>query len=243
MGAVAAKAQRFATAVREVRHDKGSTAALKRAAGLLVAAADYRARLYSEWRFDRRHNIDTRGVIPMGASLAASAAHADGQRYQSTRPRDFERLVRSLPLELPPSDYTFIDLGCGKGRVLVLAACHGFKRVVGVELDGTLVAVARANLQSVRPRSGTHSADVEVVTTDAAGFSLPQGPVIVYMYNPFGEQTIRDVASNLQCSLEQQPRPMLVIYYNPVHEHLLEEVPALKRVPSGADFWRFYSAR
>jgi hypothetical protein len=75
----------------------------------------------------------------------------------------------------------------------------------------------------------------------AATFTLPAGPTIIYMYNPFGEQTVREVASNVQRSLEQDPRPLLVVYYNPVHQHLLQEVPALQQVPSGAAFWSFFA--
>jgi predicted RNA methylase len=209
---------------------------------LAVAAVQYRGRLFSEWRFDRRLQIDTRGVVSEKDTVATTTGHRDGTRYEATRPRDFERLAKSLPLDAPPAAYTFIDLGCGKGRVLVLAADHGFGRIVGVEIDDLLVDAARANLLSVQARRGGVLGNVEVVAADAATYTLPLEPLVIYMYNPFGEQTVRDVAENVQRSWEQCPRPLLVVYYNPVHQHLLDAVPALRRVPSGAEFWSFFRA-
>jgi SAM-dependent methyltransferase len=242
MGAVRAKANRFARAVREAHRDNGSRAAFRRATELVVAAIKYRAFLYSEWRFDRQHGIDTRGLTP-DETVAALAAHRDGLGYEATRPRDFERLVKSLPLHSPPATYTFIDLGCGKGRVLILAAHHGFGRVVGVELDSRLVEVARANLRSIRAAANGFPDNVEVVAADAASYPLPLEPTVLYLYNPFGEQTIRDVAWNVQRSLKEKPRPLLVIYHNPVHQHLFEEMPALQRVPTHDTFQALFGSR
>lgn len=237
-----AKANRFAGAVRGAYDDDGLWAASRRSTELVVAAIRFRQRLYCEWRFDRRHRIDTRGVVPLEATVAASAAHADAVRYEPTRPQNFERMARSLPLDLTPAAYTFVDLGCGKGRVLVLAAKHGFGHVVGVELDRRLVDIARANLRSLRARRHGFADKVEVINADAASYPLPLEPTVIYMYNPFGEQTVRDVATNLQRSWEQMPRPLLVIYYNPKYQHVLEEVPALNQVPSDAQFWSFFRA-
>jgi predicted RNA methylase len=237
---ITAKVLRFTTQVREQQRNQGSRAAFEQAATLMLAAVTYRIRLYSEWRFDRVHSIDTRGIVPLEAEVANTAVHSDGTRYQSSRPRDFRRLVRTLPLALPQDSYTFVDLGCGKGRVLILAAEYGFQRVLGIELDSRLVEVARANVRSVQARQQNRMDKVEVLTGDAATFTLPLGPTIIYMYNPFGEQTVREVASNVQRSLELNPRPLLVVYYNPVHQHLFKEVPTLHQVPSGAPFWSFF---
>jgi predicted RNA methylase len=236
------KIDRFTTAVRDAHRDGGTPAAARAAAHRATAMVKYRIYCYREWRFDRRLGIETRGYTDLGADAAASAVHHDGLRYEPTRPADFARLARSLPLTTPVADYTFVDLGCGKGRTLALATMHGFGRVVGVELDPRLAEVARANLRSLCARTRRPARSVEVRCEDAARYAIPLGPTVIYMYNPFGEQTVAAVAHNLQWSFDQRPRPMIVVYHNAVHRQVLERVPALQPVPGPPRFWSVFTA-
>ena len=239
---VVTKVRRFGGNVRRAYRDGGSAAAAGEGTRLLAAMVRHRVFRYREWRFDRSLRIDTRGFTELGAAAAASARHRDGLSYEPTRPRDFDRLVAALPLGAPAAAYTFVDLGCGKGRVLVMAACCGFGRVVGVELDDSLAEVARANLHAVCARRGRPVRDVHVLTMDAGSYELPPGPAVVYLYNPFGQDTVATVAANLQRSWRQHPRHLLVVYYNPVHQRLLERVPELRRVPGPAKaFWTVFA--
>src|SRR5207245_5268496 len=67
--------------------------------------------------------------------------------------RDWSSDVCSSDLQaLPavPSQLTFVDFGCGKGRALVLAAEHGFRRVLGIECDAQLFAAAQRNARAYR---------------------------------------------------------------------------------------------
>jgi SAM-dependent methyltransferase len=151
------------------------------------------------------------------------AAHTDSNYYEATPARPFLRLLKSLPLD-SLSNYTFIDLGCGKGLALVLAAKDGFKRVVGLELDPQLLESARINVHSFRKRVCT-SSSVELIRADAVRYKFPPEPTVVFLFNPFGEQTMREVARNIQQSLEEERRPLIVAYINPLHEHVFDEIP------------------
>jgi SAM-dependent methyltransferase len=233
---------RYTGSIGQAYRGGGIVPALRAAQDLVAATVKYRVFTYREWRFDRTFGIDTRGGSPTDVESAPSSLHHDSLSYAPSEPRDFAPLVNSLPLAGPPTGYTFIDLGCGKGRVLVLAADYGFGRVVGVELDARLVAGARANLRSLQERGRRWGGVVEVVHADAAAYPFPPEPSVVYLYNPFGEQTLRVMVKNLVESWNERPRPLIVVYYNPVHQHLLDEVPILRRVPSGAEFWSFFEA-
>lgn len=115
-------------------------------------------------------------------------------------------------------DDVLIDLGCGKGRVLVLAARYPFRRVVGVELSPELAHVARANLARA-PRS---CGEVEVVCADVKDYGLPDDVTIIYMYNPFrGEIFSRALAAIVE-SLERAPRRVTILYRSPFeHDRLI----------------------
>ena len=139
-----------------------------------------------------------------------------------------------------PANFTFVDIGCGKGLTLLLASDYGFRSVIGVELDPRLVEIARRNVRAfITPRS-RHGRVIDVVHHDAANYEFPAGaPTVAFMFNPFGEDTLRAVLANMQRSLEQSPRPFYVAYYNPCHHEVLDESPILRRLSKNTR-WALY---
>lgn len=124
--------------------------------------------------------------------------------YQPTRPSVVRDALGAL--DVAPADCTLVDLGAGKGRVLVLAAEHGFRRVVGVEWRPGLAGIARENLA----RTGLQA---DVFCGDAAEFPLPLGPLVLYAFNPFGPAVLRAV---LERALSVE-RPVRLVYVNPFY--------------------------
>jgi SAM-dependent methyltransferase len=134
--------------------------------------------------------------------------------------------MEALPIER--SQFTFVDLGCGKGKALLLAGDLGFRRVVGLEFSPELAAAAREN---VARRRGLGPATVEVVTGDAGAYELPPEPLVIYMYNPFDEVIVARVVANVERSLAARPRPLFVVYLYAKHPGPLDATGALRRVP------------
>ena len=102
----------------------------------------------------------------------------------------------------------FVDVGCGKGKTLMVAARLGFRSVVGVEFAPELAAIAAANIRKV----GIGNA--AVVEGDAAAFTFPDDPLVVYFYNPFSREVMQQVIANLARS--RAPR-VYVVYKNPTY--------------------------
>jgi SAM-dependent methyltransferase len=93
---------------------------------------------------------------------------------------------------MPHHETTFVDVGSGKGRVLIVAATYPFERIVGVEYSPALVAICRNNLQKL------HISDkCEVIVTDAADFKFPDGNLLAFLYNPFDSAILERVLKNL----------------------------------------------
>lgn len=181
----------------------------------------------------------------------SSAEEAMAERFENDALRDYRTrfqsanylyLHRIVELVKPvvPGKSVFYDLGCGKGRVLCVMARHPFKKVVGVELRPELCASARDNAARLRGRA----APIEVVQGDATRPEFARGDVY-FFYNPFGAPTFAKVLRNLERSLERAPRRITLVYYNALHEALLDACPWLERyhvlptfsgVPIG--FWR-----
>ncbi len=173
--------------------------------------------------FDHLHGTDT--TMPMwGASLGVSSDYAEFG-YEPTPVRSFRRALKLA--DFPCENATFIDLGAGKGRTLLLASRLSFTHIVGVEFSPQLCAIARRNIATFRG-FGQRCKSIEVACCDAALYDWPDGPLVVYMYNPFSAELLRTIMSRLRQSLERSPRPISLIYFNPVQRDVLDAMPWLK---------------
>ena len=134
---------------------------------------------------------------------------------------------RSLHVILRRDEVTahdvFVDLGCGKGRVLFLACRYPFKRIIGVDLSPAMVKAARRNLAG-RPR-------VQVEMANAAEWPIPDDVTLAFLYNPFPNAIFERVVENLLESLRRRPRHLGLIYRRPdrMHSYLLEQGFTLMR--------------
>lgn len=119
------------------------------------------------------------------------------------------------------SDWTFVDLGAGKGRAMLAAGQHPYKKVTGVEFAAELAETARANTQTA---DQLKAMSLEVLHCDAAHYKFPQDPVIVFLFNPFDPPVINKVAEQISQSYARTPRPMIIAYLNPKHTNVFAEL-------------------
>lgn len=167
-----------------------------------------------DWLFDAYHGLDTDARPEDGV-----ADHTrDSVEYKPTQLQVLRRVFRMI--EVGPDD-VFLDLGAGKGRVVVQAAHLPFRRVIGVEISETLSAQARRNVDRRRRRLACPS--VEIVTADASAYSIPDDVTVVYMFNPFRGETFETAAQNILRSYERRPRRIVLVYFLPtMHDALVE---------------------
>jgi len=156
--------------------------------------------------------------------------------YQPTEPALFHEMLAALQQQanLNFADFTFLDLGSGKGRTLLMASSYPFRRIVGVELLPSLDRIAKENLRQYKSESQKCFA-LESICADATTFPLPDGPLVIYLFNPFPETGLRRVFSNLDESLRSarnspSERPVYVLYHNPLLESVLAAGPGLRKI-------------
>jgi SAM-dependent methyltransferase len=181
-----------------------------------------RLHLYvSETWFDRRHDVQTRGLV--FHDKVGAFEHAF--RYEATRRARVKRALSAVPGR--PEDFTFIDLGCGRGLMLLLAGQRHYRRIIGVELSAELCESARENARSYRGR-GAPLGRVEVVRADATTWELPAEPLVVYVYNSFALPAFEMLAENVARSLRDHPRELFLLYMFPESRAPLDAVPELE---------------
>ena len=149
--------------------------------------------------------------------------------YQPTEPALFREMLDSLSIDY--GQYTFLDLGSGKGRTLLMASEYPFRRVIGVELLPELNQLAKENISEFQSDARKCSA-IESLYEDARTFAFPDEPLLVYLFNPFLESGLAQVVRNLEQSLRAHPRPVIVLYHNPLLANVLDASPLLKRTKS-----------
>jgi SAM-dependent methyltransferase len=194
-----------------------------------------RRRRYGDVDFDWDHRVDTTSATVGWRDRLLGTFHSP---YQPTEPALFQEMFGRLEIDF--REFTFIDLGSGKGRVLLMAAAYPFRRVVGVELLPELHRVAEENIRKYKSDAQRCFA-VQSVCGDAREFLLPPEPTVLYLFNPLQEAGLEQVVASLERSLRKNPRPVYVLYHNPLLEHVLNRSSALKRV-GGTEQYSVYAS-
>jgi SAM-dependent methyltransferase len=190
------------------------------------AAIRWRYEVAAERAFDRRRGIDTAGVFHL-------RTWGEVTKYQPVHPAAFRDFLAHLPADR--GRLTFVDYGSGRGRALFLAVEQGFRSAIGVEVEPVHHRVAVANLARYRG----NGAGIRLVYGDARDFPVPDGPVVIFLYNPFPRAVLIEVLAIIVESLRADPRPAWVIYEAPLDRDLLDresmfELVAERRERAGA---------
>jgi SAM-dependent methyltransferase len=188
---------------------------LRRAFSLTLRPAFLAARAAVVDRLERREGIVTTGEVE--AEDLGLGEH--GIRY---KPSGWLLLRRALrPGDVRPDD-VFLDLGCGKGRVVCQAATrYRFRRVLGVDASADMVSAAVRNVEATRARHTTP--EVKIVHSDVTDYAVPDDVTVVYLYNPFVGPVFAAAIRALVESQERRPRRIRVVYATPLEERALLE--------------------
>jgi SAM-dependent methyltransferase len=159
--------------------------------------------------WDLAHGVDTCGEIPLQDLDFESKHKTPGLEYQSHHPS----IIRAglMSLKIRHQDYAFVDFGCGKGRVLLVASEFPFRRIVGLEFAPQLAETARRNLKTYRARN-QKCFEMEAITADATEHELEHEPQVLYFYSPFARSVMDRIVHNIEDSLKKSPRDLLVLF-------------------------------
>ena len=189
--------------------------------------------------FDVRHGTDTSGLLPAHViALGTKAALSDLTAYYGVAPSILEGVIdhwlqRCLPLH-SIERYTFLDVGAGKGRALLLASQFPFASVEGIELNASLANIAQANIDIWQrdPQAAT-LAPIAIHHADATKHQLPDTPTLAFLFHPFEAPLLRRFLRHIESHLALHPNAFDLIYVNSEHGSLLDRHPAFTRLWEG----------
>jgi SAM-dependent methyltransferase len=178
--------------------------------------------------FDEEFGVETSGLIGGGELAGGGVNDRYNTAYHGAPPARFREALKrweETPGTGAVGEYTFVDMGCGKGRAVLMASEMPFREVLGVELNAGLVAVAERNLQRW-DELGLRQCPSRVLQGDAAEFLLPEAPLLVYLYNPFRAPVMRMLLERLEAVSGRVD----ILYLVPEQEVVFTEFESFARV-------------
>jgi SAM-dependent methyltransferase len=220
-----------------------------------------RGQRFGDIDYDWDYRVDTTSANVAWQDRLLGLFHSP---YQPTDPALFHEMLSALPISVPDrshpevpafspagrgisrvsrtesfSDFTFIDIGSGKGRVLLMASDYPFRQILGVELLPALHRIAQENIRKYTSPSQQCFA-IESICGDARDFEFPPDPTVLYLFNPLPEAGLLELLNSLERSLREHHRPLYALYHNPQLEHTLERRTRLRKI-TGKEQYSIYA--
>ena len=188
----------------------------------------YRQRAHHQQnlRFDAEHHVETAGDLALDkAGISGDQVRAGNGVYRAITETLFHSALAAVPL--PYEQYSFVDVGSGKGKVLFMAADYPFRRVVGIEYSPLLHEAAVKNIASYVSAT-QRCRDVVSELGDALAYVPPPGPLFFFMFNALAPDLMeRWLAGVDRQAGEDSARAIFVVYTN--LRTVREMAPVLKQ--------------
>ena len=167
--------------------------------------------------FDLKHGMETSSWLETHKFANPPANIEHGVRYRASYTSEVWRALDIAARYV--SDASLYDLGCGKGKVLTVAAhSQMFKRIVGIEYYKPFVEATRRNVQHL-------DQSVETLLQDASTFDDYDSEAVIYAYNPFDDVILEQAKRKIEARVKKA----VFIYCKPVHEDLFSDWTLLDR--------------
>lgn len=188
--------------------------------------------------FDEVHGVDTSGLVPAKNLITGHANDEHVTAYYGVAPSILRTLIDQWRETIPPhpiSSYTFIDIGAGKGRGLLVASEYRFRKVVGIELNPELAAIARQNValwtrahadDSTAPSLAT----IEVVERDALDFEFSPKPTLLFLFHPFEAPVLKQLLRRIETQFAKRPDTLDILYVNAECADVFDRNPAFTQL-------------
>lgn len=187
---------------------------------------------------ERKEAFDARFGTDTAAPAFGSERKPGAYFYVATTASVIYDALRSLALQRDA--FAFVDMGSGKGRALLVASEFPFAKIVGIELSPQLHHIAQANVARYRPAS-QQCTNFDLRCMDVVDYKYGSEPVVLFLFDPFGRETLQSVVDNLEASLREKPREAYVVYVYPRFEDVLENSDVLRKVREGGPPFRPWS--
>ena len=126
---------------------------------------------------------------------------------------------------------TFVDIGSGKGKLIIYAKEYGFSHTIGVEFAKELYDITVKNIKALNVK------EVEVVHQDAVEYTLPAQTRVIYFLNPFEPTVFKNLLPKFIDQMQHLKEPVYLVYRVPIYSEVFDDYKVLKHIET-VDFRR-----
>jgi SAM-dependent methyltransferase len=174
--------------------------------------------LRQEIKGEKKYGINTTGADELKTLRNTGIDTAHATIYM---PVSYTLIEKTLAQIAPQDKKHFLDIGCGKGRALCVAAHFGFNKITGIDFSEKLCRAAIENTDITKQQ--IPAANFSIITLDAVNMQVPADADCIFLFNPFDEIVMKKVLNNILDSLKISPRQLNIIYANPLYKNLFTE--------------------
>jgi tRNA1(Val) A37 N6-methylase TrmN6 len=114
---------------------------------------------------------------------------------------------------------SIIDLGSGKGRVLMAAPHFGFTDITGIDFAKELCQQANMNMREKEKKFP--NIKWKVINENVENYNIGNQDSVFFMFNPFTEDVLKRFLEKLDNSCHEFPRSIYFLYASPQYQQLL----------------------
>lgn len=174
--------------------------------------------LPQEIKGEKKYNINTTGADELKKLGRSGIDISHATIYM---PVSYSLIEKTLEQIDGSNKKHFLDIGCGKGRALCVAAHFGFNQLTGIDFSEKFCEAAIKNLNNTKLQ--LPAINFSIINQDAATVKVRADTDCIFLFNPFDEVVMKKVVENILKSLESNHRLLNIIYVNPLHKNLFTE--------------------
>lgn len=167
--------------------------------------------------FDIRYGVNTCGETSILDLDIDNSLKSSSSSYEPSPVKVIRKMLEMLSINHP--EFTFIDFGSGKGRVLLLASEYPYKRTIGVELSRSLHKTTQDNIRRWKSPS-QKCFDIESRNMNAIEFELPVEPLVLFFFTPFWGPVFAKIVNKIRIHLKNNKVPIYILYYGRKQENI-----------------------
>jgi SAM-dependent methyltransferase len=191
----------------------------------LSALGHYALRARDSADFDKKYSTDTTTRIAVdNLEISDPEARRRTTTYRSAPERFIQYLINHLDIDY--REYDFVDIGCGKGRVLLVASNFTFRSISGIEISPPAYAAAMKNLK-IYKSSKQRCFNIQVSNQDAQTYEPIIANTVYYFFEPFDKFILANVLFKISSKLKDQGK---TIYIVSVWSNLAALIPFINKL-------------
>ena len=165
-----------------------------------------------------KYNINTIKPESLKALTIAEGDRSKSSPYEALNYFILENLLANF-CKLFPGEKGLIDVGSGKGRVMVAAAHYGFKNIIGVDFAKELCAAAERNINKIKTQFPDTT--FNIYCKDILNYAIKADDKVFFLFNPFNKEIMEKFLEKIDQSVKEHKRIIYFIYANPQEKEIL----------------------